>query len=166
MSNLQRQLQVQNQRSSTPARPVELVLNQEYIESLIESVKSAQREIRLTAYDWRIYENSPTLNVQRLNQALFEARGRGVTVRAIVDSQLDHLIKICDNMEILSLSADRTMHAKAFCIDDSALFLGSHNITKSANNRNYEISAKITEFEPVAQFIKYFDTLWRHSGGS
>lgn len=166
MSGMRETIQKQTEQHGGTVGSTQLILNQAYIDRLLELMPKAQSEIRIAAYDWRLYKESPNLNVQRLNQALFDARQRGVTVRALVDHQLEHLWYEMPDFTIIALPSQRTQHSKALCIDNKALFVGSHNLTKQANNLNYEMSIVTCEFEPIQQFITYFDKIWVAHGGS
>lgn len=145
-------------------RPVEIILDDNYAEKAKTFVLSAHAEIRLCAYAWRWYDSEPALPVQQLNLELLRARARGVSLRALVDTEAMALRFRALGFDVRSVQPTRMLHTKAICIDTVTLILGSHNLTKRANSDNYEMSVAIQEFEAVAQFAAYFDRLWGARG--
>lgn len=150
--------------TSPPLPTTRLILNDNFTAAAIEIVKDAKTEIRLMAYAWRWYQDEPEIGIQMLNVELLRARQRGVNVMALVDTDA-----IRERVRALGLSArsvagNKMQHSKVLCVDHTSLALGSHNLTKRANTDNYEVSVIIQEFEPIDQFITYFDAMWRSRG--
>lgn len=141
-----------------------LILDNDYTAQAIAIIKDAKVEIRLCAYAWRWYENEPEIGIQKLNIELLRATRRGVIVRALVDTAA-----ICAHFSTLGFNCrsvvnNRMLHTKAICVDRSSLVVGSHNLTKRANTDNYEVSILTQDFEPLEQFITYFDAMWTSRG--
>lgn len=145
----------------TSVRSVEIIVDHDFAEQIIQYVRMAQVEIRLCAYAWRWYDSEPELTIQRFNNELRRAARRGVIVRALVDSEAMSQKFSSLGFNVRSVVNTRTLHTKAICFDMKLLTIGSHNLTKHANDDNYEMSVAITEFEAIAQFCTYFDALWR-----
>lgn len=147
-----------------PIRTTRLILDNDYTTQAIEIIRDAKSEIRLCAYAWRWYENEPEIGIQKFNIELLRAARRGVAVRALVDTNA-----ICNRFSALGFNCrsvvnNRMLHTKAICVDRKSLVIGSHNLTKRANTDNYEISILTQDFEPLEQFIKYFDGMWQSRG--
>lgn len=160
MSEMLQRVAGQNGAISSPVRPTRLILDNDYTAQAIDIVKSAKTEIRLCAYAWRWYENEPEIGIQKLNVELLRAVRRGVIVHALVDTAA-----LCARFSALgfdcrSVVNNRMLHTKAICVDRRSLIVGSHNLTKRANTDNYEISVLTQDFEPLEQFITYFDKMW------
>ena len=146
--------------TTTTVQPVTLIIDDKYTQKAIEFIKDAKREIRICAYAWRWYALEPEIGIQKLNVELIRAKERGVKLYCLVDT-----IAICSHISSLGLhcrcvATNKMLHTKAICVDDKTLVIGSHNLTKRANTDNYEISVAIQQYEPIAQFIDYFDRMW------
>ena len=149
---------------STPARPIEIILDNNYANKARAFVATAHSEIRLCAYAWRWYDSEPELPIQRLNIDLLTSAKRGVSIRALVDTEAMAAKFRALGFDVRAVQPTRMLHTKAICIDTRTLILGSHNLTKRANTDNYEMSVAIQEYEAVAQFVEYFDRLWSARG--
>ena len=146
--------------TSTPIRPVKLILNGDYIGSVLDYINAATDDIAICAYAWRWYMNEPDLYMQKFNVAILRAVGRGVKVRVICDNEMTYALLKKAGVNVKYVRGNRVMHIKAICIDYKVLVLGSHNLTKNATQNNYEASVIITEFEPIEQFMRYFNGIW------
>lgn len=138
----------------------EVILNNEYSKKAIEIIRQAQSEILICAYAWRWYEKEPETDIQKINVEIVRAKRRGVRIRALVDnSKILQLIKKQD-INCRYVGNERMLHAKAICIDEKTLIIGSHNLTKRAIQENIEISIKTNDLEPILQFKTYFEKIW------
>ena len=146
--------------TSPPVRSTELILDNAYILKAAEFIKDAKSEVRLCAYAWRWYRNEPEIGIQKFNIELLRAHSRGVRVRCLVNNFA--MFKYFTTLGFKCRYVDRTrmLHTKALAIDNKTLILGSHNLTKRANSDNFEASIATQEFEVVAQFSEYFDSMW------
>lgn len=149
-----------------PVHANEIILSNEYASKTIEFVRKAQSEIFICAYAWRWYENEPEIGIQQLNIQIMRAKARGVRVRALVDGY-----KVFQFVQRLGIDAryverTRMLHTKAICVDRKTLILGSHNLTKRANQDNIEMSIAVQDYESIEQFYTYFEKIWEHSSES
>jgi phosphatidylserine/phosphatidylglycerophosphate/cardiolipin synthase-like enzyme len=124
---------------------------------MLVDVKS---EVRVCAYDWRWYYSEPELDIQKLNIALLTLRQRGVKIFILVDKSTTQNVLRGLDFNVRKVDSSKMLHTKAICIDEKSLIIGSHNLTKRACSANYEMSIITQEFEPVQQFIKYFNAMW------
>lgn len=150
--------------TTTIVRPAQLIIDSEYARIVAEFVRSAKTEIRLCAYAWRWYKNEPEIDIQKLNIELLLARGRGVKVRALVDTMAQKEAFTTLGFKARSVVNTRMLHTKAFGIDDKTVIIGSHNMTKRATTDNYEMSILSQEPDVVLAYIDYFDKLWNSRG--
>ena len=139
---------------------VELILDRDFIGKAASFVKGAKSEIRIFAYAWRWYENEPELDIQKFNVEVLKATRRGVKVRAIVDTFAIFKEMSARGIACRYLQPVRTLHTKAIAIDDSAVIIGSHNLTKFATTSNFEASVATNDYTTNKQFRLYFDTMW------
>jgi phosphatidylserine/phosphatidylglycerophosphate/cardiolipin synthase-like enzyme len=138
----------------------DLVLNEEYIDKILPLVRQSKREIYLCAYAWRQYKHEPDNPVQQFLTELILARARGVTVKAILDNAGMALTLQKLGLEVKVTPPSRVQHSKVICIDDYALAVGSHNLTKKGCLDNLECSVVLYDFEPIEQFRTYFNRMW------
>jgi len=143
-----------------PVWTTKIVIDKEYGTEAVAMIDAAQRTVRILAYSWRWYPDEPEAEVQQINAAIMRAITRGCEVRALCSSVEMALVLQKYGIRAKSCDEARTVHAKVVCTDEAQIMLGSHNITKRALHENYEMSMLTKEYEPVAQFITYFDKLW------
>jgi len=138
----------------------DLVIDGAFIDKIIPMLIDAKSEIRICAYAWRWYMDEPELPMQKFNITLFRKSCDGCKVRILVDNQSmrDTFKRLGFNVR--AVEPTKMLHTKAICIDRKSLVIGSHNLTKRAGSDNYEMSIITQEFEPVEQFIQYFDEMW------
>jgi len=60
----------------------------------------------------------------------------------------------------LDESSGRTTHTKLVIIDGKIVFLGSHNWTQSALQRNHEVSVLIYDEDVAKILLRYFFDIW------
>jgi len=152
--------------TSAPVRPTQLILDGDFIGKAVEFIKDAKGEILLCAYAWRWYTNEPFIGIQMFNIELLKAHNRGVRVRCILNNQLMYAQFTAQGFQCRYVERGRVLHTKAIVVDHKTIVLGSHNLTKRATTDNYEASVAIQDFEVIAQFRKYFDTMWSASNAS
>jgi phosphatidylserine/phosphatidylglycerophosphate/cardiolipin synthase-like enzyme len=142
------------------AATTDLVIDGAFVDKIIPMINDAKTEIRICAYAWRWYMDEPELPMQKFNIALFRKSCNGCKVRILVDNQSmrENFKRLGFNVR--AVEPTKMLHTKAICIDKKSLVIGSHNLTKRAGSDNYEMSIITQEFEPVEQFIEYFDAMW------
>ena len=123
----------------------------------VSALRSAQKEIVVEMY---VFTSKP------LRDELLAARARGVVVKVILEPGVDDNKKMAaflkDNgidVRWASSHFDKT-HSKFFIIDNSTIFVGSHNWTFHALNLNREASVKITSVEVARDFVETFYSDW------
>jgi phosphatidylserine/phosphatidylglycerophosphate/cardiolipin synthase-like enzyme len=52
------------------------------------------------------------------------------------------------------------LHSKFFVVDEAAVVLGSHNLTKASMTETHEVSVLLEGSTPAKAFAQRFDTLW------
>lgn len=141
-------------------QPNELIVDGNYCEAVIPLIKAAKKEISICAYSWRWYYNEPEIGIQQLNMELLRALRRGVHVRCLVDTPQTFIRMQKQGFYVRYIPSNRLMHTKAIMVDAKYLVIGSHNLTKRANNDNYEVSVILNDPEPCMQFGVYFDNIF------
>jgi phosphatidylserine/phosphatidylglycerophosphate/cardiolipin synthase-like enzyme len=159
-----RNLRKENNRSDNAVagqvRPANNLLIEDYIDQVLPLVRQSKREIYLCAYAWRQYKHEPENPVQQFLTELILARARGVTIKAILDNAGMALTLQKLGLEVKVTPPSRVQHAKVICFDDTAIAVGSHNLTKKGCLENIECSVIMYDFEVIAQFRTYFQQLW------
>lgn len=141
-----------------------LIIDNDYANTVAGLIRHASGEIRMCSYAWRWYEMEPEIDIQKLNIELLRAADRGVKVRCLVDSEA-MAVQFCGlGFNARSVVNTRMLHTKAFGIGDSALILGSHNLTKRATTDNFEMSVITYDFESITLYNEYFDKMWASRG--
>lgn len=137
------------------------LIGDSYIKELITATESAQRSIDITAFDWRWYSNDFTKPVALFNQAIVRAVRRGVKVRAFLHAPVPSGDIAAQGVLVRHANMTSLMHAKMLFFDRSQLFIGSHNLTGNAQQRNLEVSVCTTDPILVEPLMRYFDSIWQ-----
>ena len=136
------------------------IIGKEYPEKVIPLIDNAKKNVDIIVYDWRWYPGHPGFNVQQFNSALVRAVGRGVLVRAVINTPA--LVPILESVGIKAKATrnKRTLHTKFLCIDNKILVIGSHNFTRNAFNFNIEASVAVEIPEGITRFDELFNNLY------
>lgn len=147
----------------------QLLADDAYYPTFLNRIHAAQESIDLVMYLWKISaaaDNRPA----ELAQALGEAGRRGVRIRVILenseyDAELNRsnreTAKLLQQEGITALfdSPAVTTHAKLAVIDQRYCFVGSHNLTQSALERNHEMSVLIDDRRLAGELTAYTDRI-------
>lgn len=140
---------------------VESSIGGEYGERLRLAVDNAKECISVMMFDWRWYVNDFSSPASLVNQSFVRAVRRGVSVRAIVNYQKIVPQLQAVGIEAKAFEASKLLHAKVVIIDNSVLFLGSHNLTENALSENIEVSLKVQNKETTDRLSVFFNALWQ-----
>ena len=94
-------------------------------------------------------------------QALLNSAGGGWRAPALNRQAAQWLQE--RGVEVHTLGASRTCHAKMLIIDDEIAIVGSHNWTPYALERNFEVSVLVRDAGCVGRLAQHFDQLWQVS---
>lgn len=123
-------------------------------------INQAQKSIDIIVFEWRYYPNEPGNIAQKFNEAIIQARRRGVKVRALVNfAHILNYLKLND-IEAKQLNDTKLLHCKLMIIDDKIAVVGSHNYTHAAFQINKELSIQFEITEETKDILNYFSTLW------
>ena len=146
-------------------------IGRDYPARVLPLVESAKKSISILMYEWKWYQHEPAGGVEKLSLAICSAAKRGVKVRVFLDMEAQHhpITKINSRTasfltksgaEVKFGCVGTVTHAKLVLIDDDVLVLGSHNFSKGAFTRNYESSIIVTGREAIADYRRFFESLW------
>lgn len=158
---------------------VELLLNERYVERVLELIHASKKRVWVAMYVAR-YQRSRSYSIEnKLFKALLKAHVRGVDVRVLLDEGYEWDAKSGKmskrrsdkNEEALSYllqqgipvrldDPERIMHAKTLCVDDRYAVVGSHNWTYSALSKNVEASVLLFDVDEVQALSKCFLESW------
>lgn len=138
----------------------QLVVGKAYFKSAYNLIDGAKRSIDVIMYEWKWYENDPSSNVQRLNQAIVRAVRRGVQVRALVNEGRQAELLRSLGINARTNLASVVMHTKALIVDNEHVLMGSHNFTEKAMTSNIETSIYTRDAEHATQLSAYMVSLW------
>lgn len=140
---------------------METIIGKNFPRQVIPLIDGAQKSIKIIVFDWRWYPNDPGNPCQLFNASIVRAARRGVPVHAIVNSPL-----IRDPLKLNGILAKipaikNRIHIKMIIVDDRHVVFGSHNFSQSAFTSNIELSAVLRDTPKIADFVLYFDSVWR-----
>lgn len=156
-----------------------LVENEQYFPLLREKISQAQKEIYLIAF---LFKTDPyRYNPARLiMEDLIVAHQRGVKVHVFFERKdrtsrfnEDDLAKANEatteelvraGVEVRFDLPQKTTHAKVVIIDRRYVFLGSHNLTKSAFMYNNELSLLVDSPPLASQVLDYLERIESERG--
>jgi phosphatidylserine/phosphatidylglycerophosphate/cardiolipin synthase-like enzyme len=132
---------VHNENATTELRKSpEIIIGSEFAKTLIPLIDQATDEIIISVFLWNYYFSDPGALVQKFNQALIRARARGVKIKGLT-AGIQKLRKMSElGIEIKESNFANKLHNKIIIIDRKYCIIGSHNLTKNALERNYEVS--------------------------
>lgn len=156
-----------------------LLRNEEYFPLLRQKISGAKEEIRIVAFLFKT-DSFKGNSARTLLEELIAARRRGIKVRVLLEregrssrfpagdlgqaNELTSRELARAGIEVEFDSPRKRTHAKVVMIDRRFVFLGSHNLTKSAFKYNNELSVLI-DSPPLAQEISaYLDRIGESSG--
>ena len=160
--------------SSYKQGSVVLLTDRKYLPSLISDIAHSKYRIICGMYMYKI--NRRTINnleqpTSLISAALIKAASRGVDVEIVfdIDNTEDEINSNYNKLtaEYLKSKGIKTrfdspykkLHAKMCVIDDNITYLGSHNYTFSAMEKNSEVSARIISSSVAKDAIKYLENL-------
>lgn len=138
----------------------DIIISREFSKKVIPLIKQAKQSIDIIVYDWGWYPDEIGEPIQIFNNAIYNANKHGVKVRALVQKRLIKAILSNLNIEVKLLQSNKLLHIKLMIIDGKTAILGSHNYTKNAFNRNYEVSIIIKDEQSIKQLQSYFKNLF------
>jgi len=144
----------------TQYKTVDTIVGSQFPVKVIPLLDEAKKSIKIVVYDWRWYPQAPGQPVQKFNQAIVQARRRGVEVRAVTNTQEIVDILKREKCKAKRIVTPRLIHAKMMIIDDNVLIIGSHNYTQNAFTLNYEISVVIRGRQHFERLIEFFNNLF------
>lgn len=156
-----------------------LLRNEEYFPLLRQKIAEAKEEIRIVAFLFKT-DSFKNNSARTLLEELIAARRRGVKLHVLLERE-EHSARFSRGelgqaneltsrelaqagIEVEFDSPRKRTHAKVVVIDRRFVFLGSHNLTKSAFQYNNELSVLI-DSPPLAQeTLSYLDRIEKDSG--
>lgn len=145
---------------------IQAVIGKNFAPTIIPLIANARHSISILVFDWRWYPNEPASPIQLFNQAIIQAKRKGVKIRALVN-----MYSIVGELRALGIDCRKVvgkdlLHAKLIIIDDSIAVVGSHNFTQSAFGKNFECSVITTDEATVSAFNDYFEVIFNYHGES
>ena len=153
------------QAGSSPGEP-QLLENGVYGSTLINRIHHAKRRILCVFYLFRVTDFPGNLP-RAVASELIAAQRRGVEVTVILeagklvekDNRNATRLLAQGGVRVVFAPAGVTTHAKAVCIDDRYVLIGSHNLTQSALKHNNELSLLLDSPQLAARLRDYLERL-------
>lgn len=144
----------------SPISKPQPLIGKQYAKRLRTAIDAAERSVFVIMFDWRWYELDPGCEVQLVNQALVRAARRGLNVMALTSSPT--IVKTLIDQKIVAKKLNRRglLHSKLWIIDETVVFIGSHNLTQSAMQSNVESSLALADEATAKHFAAFFHRLW------
>ena len=139
-----------------------IFLAKNFGDTLQREICRAQRDIKMIVFCWTIWEEKKCESLFKINEAIRYAARRGVQIKCLTGSE--GLTRRARDLGIKSkcLTGWKIVHAKFILIDDTKLFIGSHNLTKAGLESNLECSALIDFTDVDNEANLFFDRLWKN----
>jgi len=153
-----KQIKINLQSAFEPAP----IFGSDYVSKIIPFLNAVRDELRVVIYDWRLTGQDDVSALSLFNQAIFDAVGRGVRVRAIVSHESTKALLQKHGVEAKVLPTEKCLHTKLLILDRFHIVVGSHNFTESAFSSNYELSVYFVVKDFENPFISYFENLWSY----
>lgn len=151
-----------------------LLVSGSYVQAVAERIGKATDEIRMMMFLATASADAPhALGSLAVVEALEARAAAGVKVRVILDrdepaapykSEVINrpLVKrfVAAGIGVKMDAPSTLLHSKFFVIDEAAVVVGSHNLTRAAMTEAHEVSVLLECPELAATFSGRFDTLW------
>ena len=150
-----------------------LLFDDNYFSSVLSAIKSAKKYIFVSQFKIDSSGVGGCGKVGEILKALVERCAGGVEVRVLLDFLLPVRGRAANNAvvaryligngaKVRYLAGNRCVHSKIVIIDDTTLFLGSHNWALNSLSRNFELSFVTSQADIVSAvrdcFCALFDT--------
>jgi len=153
---------------------VELLVARQYLSRVPAILESAKTSIKVVQFVMQLKGKSAKMSSRELGIKLAAKVRDGVRVQALLNSAgggwrapaLNRQAALWlqeRGVEVRTLGASRTCHAKMLVVDDQVAIVGSHNWTPYALERNFEVSVLVRNPGCVGQLAQHFDQLWKAS---
>lgn len=141
-------------------KTTDIIIGKEFAEKVIPLIRQCKKSIHIIVYDWRWYPDQVGSAIQKFNNEIAIAKGKGKEVMVLTN--FPHVIRILRslNFEVKENISKKTLHTKLMIIDNEIVILGSHNYTMNAFTLNHEVSIITQEEKVVARLKLYFENLW------
>jgi hypothetical protein len=153
--------------SISSSKNLSILLDKDYYGNLSVILSRANKSVYVIMYVIKYDPKDPMDPVNTLLNILINLSKRNVDVKIIVDDEtynsypetINYLLS--HNISVkLDESSGRTTHTKLVIIDGKIVFLGSHNWTQSALQRNHEVSVLIYDEDVAKILLRYFFDIW------
>lgn len=139
------------------------VLNdRSYYPVLISVLSSANKSIHISMFS---YKNDHEV-IERITEILIAKSRQGLDVKVVLENSIDYnelaYRRLRDaGVPVRFDSRALTTHTKLVIVDGKIVFVGSHNFSYSAMERNHEASVMITDPKVASIEESYFENIWR-----
>jgi len=153
--------------SISSSKNLSILLDKDYYGNLSVILSRTNKSVYVIMYVIKYDPKDPRDPVNTLLNILINLSKRNVDVKIIVDDEtynsypetINYLLS--HNISVkLDESSGRTTHTKLVIIDGKIVFLGSHNWTQSALQRNHEVSVLIYDEDVAKILLRYFFDIW------
>ncbi len=153
--------------SISSSKNLSILLDKDYYGNLSAILSRANKSVYVIMYVIKYDPKDPMDPVNTLLNILINLSKRNIDVKIIVDDEtynsypetINYLLS--HNISVkLDESSGRTTHTKLVIIDGKIVFLGSHNWTQSALQRNHEVSVLIYDEDVAKILLRYFFDIW------
>lgn len=153
---------------------VELLIARQYLSRVPAVLEGAKTSIQVVQFVMQLKGKSARMSSRELGIKLAAKARDGVRVQVLLNSagggwrapalnrQAAPWLKE-RGVEVRTLGASRTCHAKILIIDGEVAIVGSHNWTPYALERNFEVSVLVRDAACVGQLTRHFEQLWKAS---
>ncbi len=143
-----------------------LLADRTYVETLLQRIDQAKREIAVGMFSFKTSEKGKTLPDQIVD-AFIRAARRGVRVEVLLEGNTHHAPEVnLDNQATAARlkkggvtvrfdTPKKTTHTKVVVIDRRWVFLGSHNWTTAALRHNHETSLLVDSPVLAEEALRY-----------
>jgi len=142
----------------------EILIGHEYGKVARKYIKEARDEILVSVFLWNFYYGDPACEASKFNQEIINAVKRGVKVKGLVSTTAKVKKMIEAGCQIKESCFANKLHNKVMIIDQKIVILGSHNFTKNALGRNYEVSMMFEIEGKENRLYRFIKTMVEQNG--
>ena len=138
----------------------EPIISNEFVAKVKPLIDKSKKSIGVCVFDWRWYPQDIGCQCQIFNQAIIQAKNRGVEIKAVVNQEGIYKILKSLNINVKQEKSSQLLHSKIMIIDENIVITGSHNYSQSAFTANTELSVILSEDENIKMYLEFFNNLF------
>lgn len=148
-----------------------ILVNEHFGPAVCDIISHAKKEILMCYFKIQSSPRPDGRKIMAIYSALVRAKNRGVEIKVLTNLHTGSSLAAYINtrtarqlrkygITVRGFNRPKVAHTKLCLVDSEVYIIGSHNITKQAIGRNYELSLLIKDAATAASIKSSFLSFW------